>query len=432
MMMKRYILLLSCLLPFLLATVEMRAETWPQFRGATGDGFSPESNLPTKWSDSEHVLWSAPLKGRANSSPAVTSKRVDITTTMEDNSLWVLSFDRKSGKPLRSVNVGNGKLAAAGPAKLYAHRHNAATPSPVADEDHIWAFFGSGMLVCLDASTGSVQWKRDLANEYGEYDITFGMGSSPRLSGDLLFIACITKGPSYVLALDKTTGKEVWKSDRRLPAKDDGPDAYISPTIATIDGQEQLLISGSDHVNAYDPKSGKQLWISSGLTINSPYGRIIASPAAAQDIVLATTGNPAGAGLGHVMALRAKGRGDISGSSELWRYPKSTPDSSTPVIVDGNVYMTTDMGVATCMDLKTGKVHWTKRLGTGPFHASLVAGDGKIYFLNIDGVCTVVEAGIEGKILGTNELTGTFYATPAISDGVIYLRAYERLVAISE
>ncbi len=405
-----------------------QADTWPQFRGPRGDGVSTETNLPTNWSKDKGVLWSTELPGRANSSPAVTKNRIDLTTQTEDDSLWVLSIDRMSGKLIHKVKVGSGTLAAKGPANLYAHRHNPATPSPVADEENIWAFFGSGLLVCLNAKSGEIKWQRDMVSDYGEYDITFGMGSSPRLWGDLLYVSCMTKGASYVVAFDQATGEQVWKADRRLPAKDDGPDAYSTPTVLNIAGQNQLVVSGSDHVNAYDLLTGKQIWVSDGLTIDSPFGRVIASPTSFGDVVVATSGNPAGAGKGNVIAVRA-GRGDVS-DAKLWTHGQSTPDSSSPVCIDGKVYALADAGIASCIDLETGKVDWTERLGKGPFHASVVAGDGKVYFLGIDGNCTVMATAAKPKTLATNSLPGTFYATPAISDGVIYLRAYERLYAI--
>jgi len=406
------------------------AEDWGQFRGATGDGVSAEEDVPARWTDGEGVAWSVDLSGRGNSSPVVVGDRVDVTSQREDNSLWVTSLDRSSGRLIRSVRVGSGRLAAKGSANLYAHRHNAATPTPVADEKHTWAFFGSGLLVCLDAASGKVSWQRDMVKDFGGYDITFGMGSSPRLWGDLLYISCLTKGASYVVALDKNSGEVVWHSKRQLPAKDDGPDAYSTPTIRQLGKTAELLVSGSDHVNAYDLLSGKQNWVSDGMAIDSAYGRIIASPVAHQGIVIATSANPGGGGKGRVIAVRGNGSGNVSETHRAWSLEKSSPDSSSPVCLDGRVYMTADNGVAQCVDIKSGTVHWTKRLSMGPYHASLVAGDGKVYFLAIDGTCTVIAAGDEPQVVSINKLSGTFYSTPAISHGTIFLRAYERLVAI--
>ena len=242
----------------------------------------------------------------------------------------------------------------------------------------------------------------------------------------------MTKGPSYVVALNKHSGDVVWRKERKFVAKDDGPDAYSTPVVLDQNGQAQLLVSGSDFINAYDLLTGKQLWFSDGLSIDSPYGRVIASPVGSEGVVVATTGNPGGGGKGHVIAIRNSGTGDVSSSGRLWKYAKTTPDSSTPICVDGRLYMVTDSGVATCLDLMKGNVVWQKRLSKGPYHASLIAGDGKVYFLGIDGNCTVMKTGTdEPVVLASNNLTGTYYATPAISDGTIYFRAYERLVAVT-
>lgn len=412
-----------------LSSCPLAADDWPQFRGGTGDGISNESHLPVQWSAEKGIRWRIGETGRANSSPAITADRIDLTSVDEAQRLWVMSYDRATGKLLRKTEVGTGELSARGEAKLYAHRHNAATPSPAADERNIYAFFGSGLLACVEASTGSIVWKRDLVREYGPYDITFGMGSSPRLWEDRLYVACMTKGPSYVVALDKQTGKEVWKKDRRFPADDDGPDSYSSPIIRKNGERTELVISGCDCINAYDAQSGNPLWLYGGLKVKSEFGRVIASPAASGKSIIATTANPGGS-LGRVVALRP---GDDSAKKKLpvqWTYSKSTPDSSTPICYQDCVYLCSDQGIATCLDLKTGKLHWQQRLAQGPYHTSLVAGDGKVYFLSTDGTCTVVEAGKKFKVLAENKLSGTFYATPAISNGVLYLRSYESLYAI--
>ncbi len=405
----------------------VQAELWPQFRGATGDGVSQESDLPARWSAESGVAWTTELPGFGNSSPAVTDKHVVLTSQTKDNALWVLILDRTTGKMSKQVKVGSGKLAAKGPANLYAHRHNPATPSPIAVGNRIWAFFGTGLLVCLDATSGDIVWQKDLVSEYGEYDITFGMGSTPRYWNGLLYVSCLTKGPSYVVALDAETGQQKWKTDRRLPAKDDGPDAYTTPIVAG----NALLVSGSDHVNAYDLQSGRQLWVSDGLAIDSPFGRIIASPVATEEgIVIAASGNPGGGGKGRVIAVDALGqKGDVS-SRRVWTQPKSSPDSSTPVAINGLIFMLSDAGILTCAEIRTGKVKYTKRLAEGPYHASLIAADGKIYAQSTTGTCTVLKADDSGEVLAENKLEGQFFSTPAISNGVIFLRAYERICAI--
>ena len=209
----RYVITLTL---FCTSTVAV-AENWSGFRGAAGTGVSREADLPLNWSMKENVAWQTDLPGRGESSPAVNSRRIFLTSQTEDDALWVIAVDRESGNIAWKKNVGSGQLAAYGPKELYAHRHNPATPCPSADEEHVCAYFGTGLLVCLDVD-GNEVWRRDLVKEYGPYEIRFGMASSPRLWGDRLYIACMTKGPSYVVALDKKTGDEVWKRRvRRIP-----------------------------------------------------------------------------------------------------------------------------------------------------------------------------------------------------------------------
>jgi len=406
------------------------AETWPGWRGAAGDGVSTETNLPVKWSIDENLAFKTDLPGRSNASPAVTEKQIYLTTQTEDEALWVIALDRNDGRILWKKNVGRGKLHAHGPESLYAQRHNPATSSPAADEGHVWAFFGTGLLVCLDSS-GELKWKRDLVEDYGQYKIRFGMASSPRLWGDLIYVACMTNGPSYVVALDKASGKEVWKKDRILPAEDDGPDAYSSPVVLRTADRCELLVSGRDHVNAYDLLTGKQLWISGGLKIDSEFGRVIASPAVSPEVVVVCSANPPGSNTDRIIALKTGGSGDITDTHRLWDFRPYNPDTSTPVCYQGNVYMVRDDGIASCLDLQSGKVHWRKRLSGGTYRASVIAGDGKVYFLQREGLCTVMQAGTEEKILAQNTLPGIFYATPAISDGVLYLHAYGDLYAVA-
>lgn len=408
---------------FMFLSALATAEEWNQFRGATGSGLA-EGEYPSTWSMDAGIRWSVELPGRANSSPAVTSRRVDLTTQTDDGGLWVLSYERSSGKLLRQTRVGQGELKAAGAPELWAHRHNAATPSPIASEEHIWAYFGSGLLVCLEASSGQIVWKRDLAAELGEYDITFGMASSPRLYGGQLFIACMTKGNSYLLALDPQTGLEKWRTERRYAVPDDHPDAYASPIIQERSPGAEVVLAGAGHLDSYALENGQRLWSQQVLMIDSPYGRVIASPIAAGELIIGTSGNPAGGGKGHVVAINRE--------REVWRWNRSTPDSSTPVVVGDLLFAVSDAGIATCLNVQDGRQLWQKRLGGGPYNASLVSAGGLVYFLGIDGVCTVIRADAEGTIVARNALPGTFYATPALADGQIYLRAYERLFAIGD
>ena len=406
------------------------SEEWNQFRGASGSGVASEGVFPTRWSDQSGIAWVTELSGRGNSSPAITRNRIDITTQTEDQSLWLLSFDRRTGRQLLKLQLTRGNLTTTGAGNLYEHRHNAATPTPVGGENHAWVFFGTGELFCVDIQKAHVLWKRNLTQDFGSYDITFGMASSPRVWKNLLYVACMTKGDSYVVALDKLTGKDIWYRKRDFHSEKDGRDGYSTPVIAANQKRVELLVSGSDHIDAYDLLTGNQNWFSSGLSVDSPFGRVIASPVISGNRVVAISANPGGAGLGRVLGIRAGGSGNITDTHREWSHERSTPDSSSPVIVDNQLFLITDSGIASSLNIKNGSVNWTKRLSPGPYHASLVAGNGRVYYLGIQGNCTVLSAAQDGTVIAVNQLSGTFYATPALGYNHIYLRAYERLYAI--
>ena len=404
-------------------------DDWPGFRGSTGNGVSAETGLPSEWSLQRNLAWTLDLPGRGNSSPAIVGDRLYLTTKEDDHTLRVLAVDPKSGRILWNVAVGNGEMPTQGPRSLYAHRHNAATPSPAADPKRVYAYFGNGLMVCLDRD-GKERWRIDLVKRYGAYNVRFGMAASPRVWDDRLYHICLHKGPSYVLALNAQSGSVAWKRDRKFAAEYDGPDAYSSPVIFTTPKGPRLLVAGSDHVNAYDLSNGEQVWYSGGLTIDSHYGRVLVSPAVADDVVVVCSANPPDA-VGLALALRTDGTGDVTDSHRLWRFTSGTPDAPTPVCYRDRVYMVRDDGVATILELRTGQLIWQDRLGNGTFRAATVAGDGKVYFLSKEGECVVMQAGSKGRILARNQLPGTFFATPAICEGSLFLRGHGKLYSIS-
>ena len=219
------------------------------------------------------------------------------------------------------------------------------------------------------------------------------------------------------------------KAARDLSCRAEATDSYSTPALLQNGDRAELIVAGAAHITAYDPRTGKELWISKGLEINHDWGRTISSPTAREGIVVACSASTQG--LGHAIALRGGGAGDVTESHRLWQYDKFIPDCPTPLIYEGRVYLVRDDGVGSCLDARTGKVLWKKRLGPGDFKASPVAGDGKIYCLNVDGDCVVLESGPEGKVLAQNRLDGHFIASPAISRGRIYFRSRDRLYAVS-
>ncbi|MCZ6793814.1 MAG: PQQ-binding-like beta-propeller repeat protein, partial [Planctomycetota bacterium] len=230
-------------------------------------------------------------------------------------------------------------------------------------------------------------------------------------------------------AVDKSTGENLWRKSRALPCVGEATDSYSTPILVRHDGRTELVVAGADHVNAYDPRSGEQLWISAGLQIEHKYGRTIASPTWGDGYVVAPSSNFDN--LGRTIALRVGGRGEITETHRAWTYDKASPDCPTPLIYQGYVYLVRDDGVGTCIELKTGRVLWTKRLLRGDTKASPIAGDGKVYFFGIKGACVVLRAGPEGEVVAQGDVDGSgLIATPAISGGRLWIRTKAKLHAI--
>ncbi|MCD8534476.1 MAG: PQQ-like beta-propeller repeat protein [Verrucomicrobia bacterium] len=300
----------------LVLTTALDAGEWANWRGPNGLGISDETNLPVKWDTQTNVAWKSTLPGQGTSSPVVFQDRVFITTQTEDDSLHVLAIHAQKGEILWNTKVGQGKLPA-------HNLHNMATPTPVADGQHVWAHFGTGDLVCLN-SDGTIVWQRNLVQDYGAYRSNHGMGNSPLIVDGKLLIACMHQGPSYLLAVDPLTGKNIWKTERNLDSKEEAMDSYSSPIVAHLDNQKLVILSGADHLDAYDPSTGSQIWISSGLQVPHPYGRSISGPAFGENTVITVASGFRNQGF--VMAVNPNGTGDISASGNC-----GSPKDSHPI-----------------------------------------------------------------------------------------------------
>ena len=411
----RYFVILICLLCGLVPG--SRAADWVCWRGPDGLGVSAEKNLPVQWSKEKNIAWKLEVPGRGASSPIVVADRVYLTTQTPDTGLHVLAIDRERGELLWDREIGRGKLHA-------NNLHNMATPTPVSDGERVWALFGTGDIVCLDRA-GKVLWQRNLVKEYGEYKTNHGYGTSPMLLDGRLFIACMHQGPSYLLALDAQTGKNLWKKERSLEPKDEAQDSYSSPLFLRVDGRAQVVLAGAESVNAYDPAAGEQIWICGGLKVPHPYGRTISGPTAGDGVVVAIASGFQNRGF--AVGLKAGGTGE----SRLWTCNKFSPDCPTPVAYQGNLFFIRDDGMASCLDLKTGEPHWQERLFSANVKVSPVAGDGKIYFVSGQGNCAVVRAAAKFEVLATNELNEAALSTPAISHGRLFVRTERQLYCVT-
>ncbi len=382
------------------------AETWPQFRGPRGDGHAAKRTVPMQWSETENVRWKTPIAGLGWSSPVVAGEQIWLTTAIEaEGSLRAVCVDRGSGQVVHDVEVFKhddlGRVAA---------KNSHASPTPVLDGRFVFVHFGAHGTACL-TDEGQVVWRTQL-----KYDHRHGPGGSPVVWGDLLIVACDSPDEQFLVALDKRTGEERWRVDHQ------GEQAYSTATLAKVAGASQLIASRGNAVIAYAPGDGSELWRCS-YTGHS----VVPRPVVAGEFVYCCTGywNPS------LLAIRLDGSGDVTASHVAFTARRGVPFISSPIVVDGRLYMTTDLGVLTCLDALTGKELWHERL-SGNFSASPTYAGGKIYLQNEEGTTFVLKPGATYDLLATNHLECRTLASPAFVDGAVYLRSDTHLYRIEQ
>jgi outer membrane protein assembly factor BamB len=410
----------------LLSLLAAAPENWPAWRGPSGNGISSEKNLPAKWTAAgENVAWKLAMPSFSGSTPVVWGNRIFLNVADELHSreavtlhLWCV--DRDSGKLLWQRPLGGGNHQ--------ERKQNMSSPSPVTDGRNVWVMTGTGVLKAFDFA-GTEIWSRDIQKDYGRFGQQWGYGSSPLLYGDALYVQVLhgmrTDDPSYLLRIDKATGKTVWRAERPTQARMESPDAYTTPALAEVNGKAEIVVSGGDIVTGHDPATGKELWRAHGLNPHDdPNYRIVASPVAFGDLIVAPTRERP------MLALRAGGRGDVTKSALLWSFD-SGPDVPTPVTDGSYVYVVNDRGIMYCLDARSGhQIYGRQRLRPGTYSASPVLADGKIYITNEDGLTSVVKAGPVFEVIAENDFDDYTLSSPAISGGRIFFRTTKFLWAI--
>jgi outer membrane protein assembly factor BamB len=289
---------------------------------------------------------------------------------------------------------------------------------------------GTGVLKGFDVD-GNERWARDLQQDYGPFGQLYGYGSSPLLHDGSLYVQVLhgshTEEPSYLLRIDASDGRTIWRVERRTGARQESPDAYTTPTLLRDGERVEIVVSGADVVTGHDPADGREIWRAEGL---NPTGdgiyRIIASPFVQNGIIYAPSRERP------LLAIKAGGRGDISQSHVLWRFMNG-PDVPMPVTDGTYFYVVNDRGIMWCLDAKTGAiVYQRQRLQPGTYTGSPVLADGKIYVTNEDGLTSVVQAGPTFTVLAENDLGEYTLSSPAISDGQIFIRTDQALYAIGQ
>jgi outer membrane protein assembly factor BamB len=416
--------LAACLFSVLCASV--LADNWPQWRGPTNDGISKETNLPAEWSETKNVVWKLPMPGQGGSTPIIWDNRIFLTS--QDGSDIVLMCVGTDGKELWKRKLGTGQ-------GIYMRGEgNMASSSPSTDGKHVWAYCGTGDFACFDMD-GKEIWRFNAQERYGKFRIQHGMHTTPLLDGDRLYFQLLHSGAHIVMALDKATGKEIWKIERKTDARAENEHSYTSPVLWRNGKDEYLVVHGNDYATAHRLTDGSEVWRVGDLNPNNAQHRyrgdlrFVASPAAAADLIVIPSAKQH-----DVVGIKPTATGFVGSGSpnELWRRAKGTPDVSSPLIHDGLVYLMGESGLLTVLDAKTGKELYAQRLHAARYRASPVYADGKVYLTARDGVFTVVKAGPKLEQLVENKLPDEFSASPAISKGRIYLRGWKTLYAIGK
>jgi outer membrane protein assembly factor BamB len=402
-----------------------QAGNWPTWRGPDNNGISQDTALPTTWSDTKNIAWKLPMPGKAGSTPVIWGDRIWLTSA--EGKDYVLLCISAEGKQLWKRPIASG-----GRSVIMRDEGNDASASPSTDGKHVYAYVGTGDLACFDVD-GNLIWKFNVQERYGKFQIQHGSHNTPVLHEDRLYLAILHNGGHWVVALDKATGKEVWKVARASDAKGESREAYSSPLLWTTAKDTTLVVLGCDYTTGHSLADGKEIWRLGDLNPRKGYStafRIIASPVAAPDLLVVPTCRG-----GLVVALKPGPTGTINANSpyEQWRKSKGAPDVPSPLIQGGLVYLVqADRGILQCWDAATGKEYYNERIHGDRYRASPVYADGKIYVLSRDGTALVALAGSKYQPLATNKLDDNFTASPAIAHGRVYLRGFNNLYAIGE
>jgi outer membrane protein assembly factor BamB len=414
----RSVMVLGALV-FLIAAA--RAENWPHWRGPHNDGISGEINIPIDWSETRNIIWKLALPGMSGATPAVWGERIFVNS--EDGDDVVLLCVDTDGKERWKQRLSTGKR------RFMRDEANQASPSPSTDGEHVYVFTGAGDLACFDFD-GKEIWKFNVQDRYGRFKIQWGMHVTPLLHGDRLYLALLHSGGWWVIALDKATGKEVWKVRRESDARAECEQSYASPCLWHNGQEEYLIVHGCDYATGHRLTDGSEVWRVGELNPATKYNRtlrFVASPVAAEDLIVVPSAKN-----GPVVAVKPDAKGLVApgGEYEQWRRPHNTPDVPSPLIHDGLVYLCRESGVLMCMDARTGKELYQQRLHPARYRASPVYADGKIYCTARDGTITVVKAGPVFEQLAVNKVHDEIAASPVISNGRIYLRGFQNLYAV--
>ena len=410
----------------LVATNLYAGDVWPDYRGPSHDGHSDAKGLPLQWNDSKNIVWKTPIHGQGWSSPVVADGEVWMTTaTPEGKKLSGLCVSAKTGK----VSWDKALFLVAEP--QFKHRFNSyASPSPLIDGDNVYLSWGSPGTACVERKTKKILWKRgDLICDHFR-----GAGSSPLIFENLLILTMDGADVQYLIALDKTNGKTVWRTDRSTDFRDLDPNgkpkrggdfrkSYATPILIEVAGKPQLISPGARAAFAYDPRTGKEIW-----TVRYENHSSASRTVFGNGLVFINTGYAKA----ELLAVKPTGKGDVTKSHVVWRMIKGVPNKPSPVLVDEHLYLVTDGGVASCVKAKTGKVVWQERVG-GEYSSAPVCVENRIYAFSQEGKAVAFRPSPEKfELLSENKLGDGFMASPAIAGKAFFARSKSHLYRIEK
>ena len=404
----------------------IRAENWPGWRGPSGDGISAGKGIPTKWSSKENIAWRIAVPGEGHSSPIVWGDKVFLTSSLtEKNKRILLCIDRLSGQTVWQRDVVQS------PPETIHRLNSRASGTPATDGKQVYVTFmraegdkviapnvgserlitpGKIIVAAYDLD-GNEKWKTNV----GDFVSAHGFNTCPVLFEDSVILNGDHDGDAYLVALDRQSGRQRWRTRRENKTR-----SYVTPIIREIDGITQMILSGSLCVASYDPRNGKRHWI-----VDGPTEQFVASMVYDGKYVFATGGYPER----HTLAIRPGGKGNVTDTHIAWRTTRGAAYVPSPIISGRYLLMVADSGIASCFEARTGKRHWMERL-PGGHSPSPVSADGLVYFVSDRGVTTIIRPSETFAVIAKNELGEPVSASPAISQGQIFLRTHQHLYCI--
>lgn len=395
-------------------------EEWGQFRGPEGNGHASANQLPLKWNETENIVWKTKIHDLGWSSPVIWGNQVWLTTATKDgHQLFAVCVDRKTGKIIHDIHVFDVDQ----PQRI-AVTNSYATPTPVIEEGRVYLHYGPYGTACLDTSSGKILWtRRDLKCDHED---GAGPGSSPMIVGNQLIFDADGRDVQYVIALDKTTGKTIWKTDRSEDYSKiliHQRKAYSMPLLIPRGTSQQIVSPGGRAIYAYNPETGKELWkvLHRGWSMSPRpiYGNGLV-------FVVMDYDQP------ELWAIRPGGSGNVTDTHVAWKATRGITARSSPILINGLIYMVNHRGAVSCLDAQTGKLVWKNRL-PGKYSASPIYANGRIYFSNEESVTTVIEPARTFKLLAENQLDKVeLMASPAVAGNALFIRTETHLYRIED